>query len=94
MKAIQAQNIRTMTSWQWLLLFGFTLAAWVVPFLMAMPADLSAAQAINGDGIWRDLRTLFPDTAGLFRILLMLVLIAGTGLMLHNSCTKGEINGT
>ncbi len=76
MKAILAQKIRTMVGWHWLLLFGLILAAWVMLFLLAVPADLRAAGAIYGEDFWRDLCTLTPDTAGFFRILLMWILMS------------------
>jgi len=49
------------------------------------PTDLHAAGATYGEGIWRDQFTLIPDAAVFSCILLMWVLIAGAGLMLHNS---------
>jgi predicted metal-binding membrane protein len=76
MKAILAQRIRTMSGWHWLALFGLILGAWLLLYLMALPADLRAAGALYGPDFWRDFCTLTPDAAGFGKMALMWVLMS------------------
>ncbi|MFW8636578.1 DUF2182 domain-containing protein [Cribrihabitans pelagius] len=76
MKAIVAQQIRSMGGWHWLALFALILAAWALLYAMAVPAALREAGAIYGADFWRDFCTLTPDAAGYFRILAMWALMS------------------
>ncbi|SDD80625.1 DUF2182 domain-containing protein [Ruegeria marina] len=76
MKAIVAERIRSMTGGHWILLFGLVLLAWALLFLMAVPAEMRAADAIYGADFWRDLCTLTPDMAGFGRMILMWALMS------------------
>ncbi|CRL14110.1 DUF2182 domain-containing protein [Phaeobacter italicus] len=71
MKAVLTQKIRMMQGWHWLGLFAVILGAWIVLYLMAVPADLREAGQIYGADFWRDLCTMTPDAAGYLRMVLM-----------------------
>jgi len=60
----------------WLALFGLILGAWMVLYLMAVPADLRAAGSIYGADFWVNFCTLTPDAAGLARMVVMWVLMS------------------
>jgi predicted metal-binding membrane protein len=60
----------------WLALFGLILGAWVLLYLMAVPAALRQGAAIYGRDFWADLCTLTPDTAGLARMVMMWALMS------------------
>ncbi len=60
----------------WLALFGLILAAWVILYMMSVPADLREAGALYGAEFWKDLCTLTPDGAGLARMVLMWALMS------------------
>ncbi|WP_247744855.1 DUF2182 domain-containing protein [Shimia sp. R11_0] len=71
-----ADRIRSMTGWHWLTLFGVIFAAWVVLFLMAVPAEMRAMSAVYGADFWESLCTITPDAAGFLRVLLMWVVMS------------------
>lgn len=76
MKAIVAERIRSMTGGHWILLFVLILGAWSALFLMAIPTDIRAADAVYGADFWRDLCTLTPDVAGFGRMVFMWALMS------------------
>jgi predicted metal-binding membrane protein len=71
-----AERIRAMGAPHWLTLFGLILGAWVLLFVMAVPADLRAAGALYGAEFWKDFCTLTPDAAGLARMVAMWALMS------------------
>ncbi|MFT7594891.1 MAG: putative metal-binding membrane protein [Paracoccaceae bacterium] len=60
----------------WLALFGLILGAWVMLYLMAVPADLRAVGAIYGADFWVNFCNLTPDAAGMARMVAMWVLMS------------------
>lgn len=71
-----SDRIRSMGAPHWLALFGFILAAWVLLYVMAVPADLRAAGSIYGAEFWVNFCTLTPDAAGLARMVIMWALMS------------------
>lgn len=65
-----------MTAPHWLALFGLILAAWVVLYLMAVPAGLRGAAAVYGSDFWAGLCVVTPDAAGFARVAGMWVLMS------------------
>ena len=71
-----ADRIRSMTGFHWLALFGGILLAWAVLFLMAIPAEMRALNAVYGADFWTTLCTITPDASGFARVLLMWVVMS------------------
>lgn len=71
-----ATRIRSMTGLHWLALFGVILGAWLVLYMMSLPADLRAAGRIYGKDFWVALCTVTPDAAGYLRVLFMWALMS------------------
>nr|WP_054001961.1 DUF2182 domain-containing protein [Shimia sp. SK013] len=65
-----------MTGWHWLTLFGGIIVAWVVLFIMAVPAEMRQLNAVYGADFWTSLCTITPDAAGFARVLLMWVVMS------------------
>ncbi|WP_422065132.1 DUF2182 domain-containing protein [Shimia sp.] len=71
-----ADRIRSMTGFHWISLFFGILLAWVVLFLMAVPAEMRALNAVYGADFWESLCTITPDAAGFARVLLMWIVMS------------------
>lgn len=66
---------------QWIALFAAILAAWIMLYAMAIPADLRAASRLFGQEFWVALCTVTPDAAGYVRLVAMWALMS-TAMML------------
>lgn len=71
-----SDRIRAMGAPHWVALFGLILAAWVMLYAMALPADLRESARIFGAEFWESLCTVTPDAAGFGRVVLMWALMA------------------
>ncbi len=71
-----ATRIRAMGAPHWVALFAVILGAWIILYMMSVPADLRAAGQVYGAGFWRDLCMLTPDAAGFLKMGLMWALMA------------------
>ncbi|OZB12701.1 MAG: metal-binding protein, partial [Rhodobacterales bacterium 34-62-10] len=60
----------------WVALFGLILAAWIMLYAMALPADLRESARMFGADFWESLCTVTPDAAGFGRVVLMWALMA------------------
>ena len=65
----------------WLALFGAVLAAWVVLYAMAVPADMREASRIFGSEFWENFCNVTPDMAGFGRLVVMWALMS-TAMMI------------
>ncbi|MDA7429858.1 DUF2182 domain-containing protein [Primorskyibacter aestuariivivens] len=71
-----ADRIRSMGQTHWLMLFGGIALAWVVLWLMSVPAEMRALSRVYGADFWESLCTVTPDAAGFARVLLMWALMS------------------
>ena len=72
-----ATRIRQMGGVHWIVLFGFVLLAWILLWLMMVPADMRALSDIYGPDFWTQLCAVGADGSGFFRLWLMWSLMAG-----------------
>lgn len=71
-----SDRIRSMGQTHWLMLFGGIAAAWVLLWLMSVPAEMRALSRVYGADFWESLCTVTPDAAGFARVLLMWALMS------------------
>lgn len=71
-----SDRIRAMGAPHWVALFGLILAAWIMLYAMALPADLRESARMFGADFWESLCTVTPDAAGFGRVVLMWALMA------------------
>lgn len=71
-----SDRIRAMAAPHWLGLFGLILVAWVILYVMSVPAELRQLNGIYGAEFWDSLCSLTPDAAGWIRMVAMWALMS------------------
>ncbi len=74
-------RIRTVHHHHWVCLFAGVVLAWVVLFVLSVPADLRTSAQVYGPDFWRNFCVVTPDMAGFAKVVAMWALM-GVAMML------------